>query len=160
LSLKKTDATELKRDKSLQNFIEALPHLKPLHYGFNVQGSNQSASCMCSSAHGLNPWRTTNGIDTDYYLCGNNLFLSHGLLQHCDAKEDNHHKATTLYLRRLYAASRKKSAMPINSGIKHATAHHEKMLMINQKRQLMQTQKKLFVIITLSIAKNQTLSIK
>ncbi len=24
-----------------------------------------------------------------------------------------------------------KSAMPINSGIKHATAHHEKMLMIN-----------------------------
>jgi hypothetical protein len=34
-SPKKTDATEMKIDKSHQLFIEALPHLEPLHYGFN-----------------------------------------------------------------------------------------------------------------------------
>jgi len=41
-SPKKTDATEMKTDKSLQNFIEALPHLETLHYGFKLQGSNQN----------------------------------------------------------------------------------------------------------------------
>ncbi len=56
-SPKKTGATELKIDKSLQNFIEALPHLEPLHYGFKLQGPNQSASCICSLAKGLTPWR-------------------------------------------------------------------------------------------------------
>ena len=39
-SPKKTDATEMKIDKSLQLFIEALPHLEPLHYGFKLQPSN------------------------------------------------------------------------------------------------------------------------
>jgi hypothetical protein len=38
LSPKKTDATEQKIDESLQNFIEALPFLEPLHYGFKLQG--------------------------------------------------------------------------------------------------------------------------
>jgi hypothetical protein len=54
-SPKKTDATEPKIDKSLQNVIEALPHLVPLHDGFKLQEPNQSKSCMCSSARGLNP---------------------------------------------------------------------------------------------------------
>jgi hypothetical protein len=40
-SPKKTDATEMKIDKSLQLFIEALPHLEPLHYGFKLQASNE-----------------------------------------------------------------------------------------------------------------------
>ncbi len=35
-SPKKTDATKIKIDKSLQIFIEALPHLEPLHYGFKL----------------------------------------------------------------------------------------------------------------------------
>jgi hypothetical protein len=35
-SPKKTDATEMKIDKYLQVFIEALPHLEPLHYGFKL----------------------------------------------------------------------------------------------------------------------------
>jgi hypothetical protein len=52
---KKTDTTELKIDKSLQNFIEALPHLEPIHFGFHLQWNDQTPSCMCSSAHGLNP---------------------------------------------------------------------------------------------------------
>ncbi len=36
-SLKRTDATEMKIDKSLQIFINALPHLEPLHFGFKLQ---------------------------------------------------------------------------------------------------------------------------
>jgi hypothetical protein len=36
-SPKKTDVTEIKLDKYLQVFIEALPHLETLHYGFKVQ---------------------------------------------------------------------------------------------------------------------------
>ncbi len=39
-SLKRSDATERKVDKSLQIFIDALPHLGPLHYGFKLQASN------------------------------------------------------------------------------------------------------------------------
>jgi hypothetical protein len=40
-SSKKTDATEMKIDKYLQVFIEALPHLEPLHYGFKLQALNE-----------------------------------------------------------------------------------------------------------------------
>ncbi len=40
-SLQRTDATETKIDKSLQIFIDALPHLESLHYGFKFQASNQ-----------------------------------------------------------------------------------------------------------------------
>ncbi len=36
-SPKKTDATEMKLDKYLQVFNEALPHLETLHYGFKLQ---------------------------------------------------------------------------------------------------------------------------
>jgi hypothetical protein len=40
-SPKKTDATEMKLDKSLQIFIEVLPrHLETLHYGFRFQASS------------------------------------------------------------------------------------------------------------------------
>ena len=40
-STKKTDATKMKLDKYLQVFIEALPHLVTLHYGFKLQASNE-----------------------------------------------------------------------------------------------------------------------
>jgi hypothetical protein len=40
-SPKKTDAAEMKIDKSLQILIEALPHFEPLHYGFKFQASNK-----------------------------------------------------------------------------------------------------------------------
>ncbi len=39
-SPKRTDATEMKIDESLQIFINALPHLEPLHSGFKLQASN------------------------------------------------------------------------------------------------------------------------
>ncbi len=55
-SPKKTDATEMKIDKSLQVFIEALPHLEPLHYGFKLQASNEN-DCICSLAKCLTPRR-------------------------------------------------------------------------------------------------------
>jgi hypothetical protein len=35
-SPKRTDVTEMKIDESLQIFIDALPHLEPLHYGFKL----------------------------------------------------------------------------------------------------------------------------
>jgi hypothetical protein len=35
-SPKRTDATEMKIDKSLQIFINALPFLEPLHFGFKL----------------------------------------------------------------------------------------------------------------------------
>jgi hypothetical protein len=38
-SPKRTDATEMKIDKSLQIFINALPHLEPFHFGFKLQAS-------------------------------------------------------------------------------------------------------------------------
>jgi hypothetical protein len=67
-SPKKTDATELKIDESLQNLIEAVPFLEPLHYGFKLEGLNQSASCICFSARGLNFWKSKNGIVADYNI--------------------------------------------------------------------------------------------
>ncbi len=48
-SPKKTDATEMKIDESLKVFIEALPHLEPLHYGFKLQASNQKDILFLSS---------------------------------------------------------------------------------------------------------------
>jgi hypothetical protein len=49
-SLKRTDATEMKIDESLQIFIDALPHLEPLHYGFKLQASNLKGYCFCPLA--------------------------------------------------------------------------------------------------------------
>jgi hypothetical protein len=56
-SPKKTDATEMKINKSLQVFIEALPHLEPLHYGFKLQASNEKGYCICSLVKCLTPLR-------------------------------------------------------------------------------------------------------
>jgi hypothetical protein len=45
--------------------------------------------------------------------------------------------------------------MQIDAGFEHATAHHEKFLLINQEEKLMQTHKFLLVIIMLTTVKNQ-----
>jgi hypothetical protein len=45
-SPKRKDVIEMKIDKSLQIFIEALPHLEPLHYGFKLQASNLKGYCF------------------------------------------------------------------------------------------------------------------
>jgi hypothetical protein len=62
----KTDATEMKVDKSLQVFIEALPHLEPLHYGLKLQASNEKGYCICSLAKCLTPWRRKYNIVGDH----------------------------------------------------------------------------------------------
>ncbi len=49
-SPKRTDATEMKIYESLQVFIEALPHIEPLHYGFKLQALNQKGYCFCPLA--------------------------------------------------------------------------------------------------------------
>jgi hypothetical protein len=54
-SPKKTDATEMKIDKSLQVFIETLPNLEPIHYGFKLQALNEKGYCFCSLAKCLTP---------------------------------------------------------------------------------------------------------
>ena len=56
-SPKKTNATEMKLDKYLQDFIEALPHFELLHYGFKLQASNEKGYCFCALAKCLSPWR-------------------------------------------------------------------------------------------------------
>jgi hypothetical protein len=54
-SPKKTDATEMKIDESLQVYIEALPHFEPHHYGFKLQALNQKGYCFCPLAKRLSP---------------------------------------------------------------------------------------------------------
>jgi hypothetical protein len=55
-SPKKTDGTEMKIQESLQNFIEVLPHLEPLHNGFKFQASNEKRILhlfSCKRPHSL-----------------------------------------------------------------------------------------------------------
>ncbi len=56
-SPKRTDATEMKIDKSLQIFINVLPHLEPLHFGFKLQASIQNGYCFCPLAKCLSLWK-------------------------------------------------------------------------------------------------------
>jgi hypothetical protein len=101
-SPKQTDVTEMKIDKSLQDFIEVLPHLEPLHYGFKLQASNEKGYCISSLAKSLTPWRRRHEIVEDNSVCGMRLFQGHSLIQHCVAKGDEDHTATAFYLRTLF----------------------------------------------------------
>jgi hypothetical protein len=69
-SSKKTDATEMKIDESLKVFIEALPHLEPLHYGFKLKHQIKRIYCFCPLAKCLSPWRKKHHNDNDYSVCG------------------------------------------------------------------------------------------
>jgi hypothetical protein len=64
-SPKRTDATEMKIDKSLKIFIDALPCLEPLHYGFKLQALNLKGYCFCPLAKCLSPWRKIHHVDND-----------------------------------------------------------------------------------------------
>jgi hypothetical protein len=87
-SPKKTDATEMKIDKCLQVFIEALPHLEFLHFGFKLQALKEEGYCICSLAKCLTPWRRKYIIVDDHSVCGMRLFQGYSLLQHCGGKDD------------------------------------------------------------------------
>jgi hypothetical protein len=101
-SPKKTDVTEMKIDESLQNFIEALPHLEPLHYGFKLQASNQNRYGICSAAKGFTPWRRRHEIVDEHSVFGMKRFQGFSLIQHCVGKSDEYHTATAFYLRTLF----------------------------------------------------------
>jgi hypothetical protein len=107
----------MKIDKYLQVFIEALPHLEPLHFGFKLQASNKKGYCICSLAKCLTPWRRKCEVVDDYSLCGIRLFQGYSLLQHCDKKGDEYHTATAFYLTPLV-----KEGM----GLTQAAVHHGK----------------------------------
>ncbi len=114
-SPKKTDATEMKIDKYLQVFIEALPHLEPLHYGFKLQASNENGYCICSLAKCLTPCRRKYNIVNDHSVCGIRLFQGYSLLQHCGGKGDEYYTVTPFYLSTLF-----KKGM----GLTQAAVHH------------------------------------
>ena len=80
-SPKKIDAIEMKLDKYLQVFIEALPHLETLHCGFKLQASNEKGYCFCALAKCLSPWKRKHYIDNDCSVCGARHFQGPGLLQ-------------------------------------------------------------------------------
>ncbi len=73
-SPKRTDATEMKTDKSLQIFIDALPHLEPLHYGFKLQALNLKGYCFCPLAKCLSPWRKNHHVDNVIQCVGQDIF--------------------------------------------------------------------------------------
>ncbi len=96
-----TKATEKKIDDTLRIFMNALPHLETLHYGFKVQVSGGNAYCFCALATCLSPWRKKHYIDNDYSRCLARRFHGQGLLQHCHDKGDDYHSATFYYLTNL-----------------------------------------------------------
>ena len=114
-SPKKTDATEMKLDKYLQVFIEALPHLETLHYRFKLQISNKKGYCFCALAKCLSPWRKKRHVDNDYSVHGLRHFQGPGLLQHCCDRGDEYHTATAFYLTTLF-----KNGI----GLTQAAVHH------------------------------------
>ncbi len=73
-SPRRIDATEMKIDESLQVFIETLPHLQPLQYGFKLQESNQKEYCVCPLVKYLTPWRKHHHVDNDYSVLGQDIF--------------------------------------------------------------------------------------
>jgi hypothetical protein len=56
----------MKIDKYLQDFIEAMPYLDPLHYEFKLQASNERGYCICSLAKCLTLWRRKYHIVDDH----------------------------------------------------------------------------------------------
>ena len=50
---------------SLRDFINALPHFEPLHFGIYLLKGDKRPSCLCLCARGLTPWRTSFHIDME-----------------------------------------------------------------------------------------------
>jgi hypothetical protein len=93
-SPKKIDATEMKTNKSTQVFIEALPYLEPLHYGFKLQALNEKGYYFCSLARCLTLWQRKYMIVDDHLVCGIRPFQGSSIIQNCCRKGDEYHTAT------------------------------------------------------------------
>jgi hypothetical protein len=74
-SPKKADATEMKINESLQIFIEALPHLETLHYGFRFQALNGNGYCFCALAKCLSPWKKNITLIMIIQCVGQDFFM-------------------------------------------------------------------------------------
>jgi hypothetical protein len=66
---KNIKANKKKIDDSLRNFIEALPHLETLQYGFKYQASGRNGYCFCAFATCLSSWRKKHHVDNDFSRC-------------------------------------------------------------------------------------------
>ncbi len=131
-SPKKTDATEMKIDESLQVCIEALHHLEPLHYGFKLQALNVKGYCFCPLAKCLTPWRKNHHVVHDHSVCRARHFQGPGLLQHCHKTGDEYHTATTYYLTTLFDNG---------IGLTQAAVHHVEN---DQSRKTIDANKQIF----------------
>jgi hypothetical protein len=129
-SPEKTDATQMKIDESLQNFIKVLPFHEPLHYEFKLQGSNKSGYCICSLAKGLTPWKK-HEIDNIYSSCGMKLFAGQILLHHFDGKGNAYHTATAFYLRTLF-----KKGMGLTQGAVHCGKNDQSRKAVDANEQI------------------------
>jgi hypothetical protein len=86
----------------LEGFIQALPHLEPIHYAVHLgKEKNSKKCCFCSCASCLTPWRQAFQINFDEELCKNTLYTSNGILQHSEAKSDEYHQPTAFYFQKL-----------------------------------------------------------
>jgi hypothetical protein len=130
-SPKRTDATEMKIDESLQIFNNALPHLEPLHYGFKLQASIQKGYCFCPLAKCLSPWRKKHHIDNNYLVCGARHFQGPDLLQHCHDKGDEYHTATAFYVITLY-----KKGMGLTQAIVHHGTNNQSRNIVDANKQI------------------------
>jgi hypothetical protein len=52
---KNTPSQELQINSDLERFIEALPHIEPIHYSFHLAGNENSKCCLCSCSPCLIP---------------------------------------------------------------------------------------------------------
>ncbi len=107
-----TKASEEKIDNSMRIFIEALPHLETIHYGFKYQASGRNGYCFCALATCLSPWRKKHQVNIDYSSCPPRRFHGQGLLQHCHDKGDDYHSATSYYLTKLFNSNKPIGASP------------------------------------------------
>jgi hypothetical protein len=100
----------------LQIFIDALPHLEPLHYGFKLQALNLKGYCFCPLAKCLSPWRKNHQVYNDNSVCGARHFQGPGLLQHCHDKVDEYHTATAFYLTTLFKKGMRLTQAAVHHG--------------------------------------------
>jgi hypothetical protein len=67
-------ANEKKIDDSLRNFVEALPYLETLHYGFKYQALGRNGYCFCALTTCLSSWRKKHHVDNDFSRCSSKQF--------------------------------------------------------------------------------------
>jgi hypothetical protein len=95
---KNTPCRELQINSDLEQFIDALSYLEPIHHSFHLAGNEFCKFCLCSCSPCLTPWRTMFKISFEKEgFCGNTQYTANGILQHSKSKPDEYHKSTAFY---------------------------------------------------------------